>query len=146
VAKGSCLCGAIAFEFDNDGSVVAVSCSCSNCRKVSGSQYGVYLQVKLTSFRWLAGADHVATYESSPGNHRGFCRRCGSVAPVRTSYGAIRVPGGSLDEDPGIAPEAWLYSGGTVVWCEAEQAKQRFADSGPQAFWGTVIRRLHGIG
>jgi hypothetical protein len=146
MASGSCLCGAIAFEFDSEGCVVAVGCSCSNCRKISGSQYGIYLQVKIASFRWLSGADQISTYESSPGNHRGFCGRCGSVAPVRTSYGAIRVPAGALDEDPGVVPEVWIFSGSTVPWCEAEQAEQRFTDSGPQAFWGTVIRRLHGLG
>jgi hypothetical protein len=109
MAKGSCLCGAIAFEFDSAGVVVSIGCFCTNCRKVSGSQYGVYLQVKPASFRWLSGEDHVVAYESSPGNHRGFCRTCGCVAPLLTGYGAVRVPGGALDDDPGIVPDFILF-------------------------------------
>lgn len=101
---GSCLCGSLAFELDPAGIVLTTQCYCENCRKISGSQHGVYLQVKPQSFRWLAGDDTVATFESSPGNRRGFCRIYGCVAPVQTSYGAIRVPAGALDADPGIRP------------------------------------------
>jgi hypothetical protein len=102
MARGSCLCGAIAFEIDGPGVVVSVGCFCTNCRKISGSQYGVYLQVKRHSFRWLSGEDRVIAYESSPGNKRAFCGTCGSVAPIATSlsptsFGAVRVPGGALD-------------------------------------------------
>ena len=146
MAKGSCLCGAIAFEFDNDGVAWVVGCYCTNCRKVSGSQYGVYLQVRIASFRWLSGQDHVATYESSPGNNRGFCRTCGCVAPVVTAYGAVRVPGGALDEDPGLVPEVILFSDRKAGWCTADQAHQTFADVGPPEFWGGVVRKLIGTG
>lgn len=142
--RGSCLCGAITFELDAAGVVLAVGCFCTNCRKVSGSQYGVYLQVRVDSFRWVSGAEHVATYESSPGNQRGFCRTCGSVAPVRTSYGAVRVPGGALDEDPGVAPEVVLFSASKAGWCTLDAAQQTFTDAGPGEFWSGVVRRLLG--
>jgi hypothetical protein len=144
MAKGSCLCGAIAFEFDDEGVVLSVGCYCSNCRKVSGSQYGVYLQVKIGSFRWLSGEDHVAAYESSPGNQRGFCRTCGCVAPLRTSYGAVRVPGGALEEDPGFAPEVVLFTESKAGWCGVDAARDAFPDSGPPELWAGVVRRLFG--
>lgn len=148
MARGSCLCGAIAFEIDDPGVVVSVGCFCTNCRKISGSQYGVYLQVKRDSFRWLSGEDRVIAYESSPGNKRAFCGTCGSVAPIATalspaSFGAVRVPGGALDDDPGIAPAAVLFSQSKAGWCAADAASQVFADAGPQEFWGDVIRRLY---
>ena len=146
MAKGSCLCGAVAFEIDDAGVVVSVGCYCANCRKVSGSQYGVYLQVRPASFRWLSGEDHVATYESSPGNQRGFCRTCGAVAPVATAYGAVRVPGGALDDDPGVVPDVVLFDVSKAGWCTADAASRRFADVGPADFWGTVVRKLHGMG
>ena len=72
MVEGSCLCGAVSFEVDEAGIVLVVGCFCSNCRKVSGSQHGLYLQVRRGGFRWLAGEDEVAAYESSPGNRRGF--------------------------------------------------------------------------
>ena len=148
MARGSCLCGAIAFEIDGPGVVVSVGCFCTNCRKISGSQYGVYLQVKRDSFRWLSGEDRVIAYESSPGNKRAFCGMCGSVAPIATSlsptsFGAVRVPGGALDEDPGVAPDVVLFSQSKAAWCTADAASQVFSDAGPQAFWVDVIRRLY---
>ena len=146
MAKGSCLCGAISFEIDAPGVVVSVGCFCTNCRKVSGSQYGVYLQVKPDSFRWASGEDHTISYESSPGNKRAFCRTCGSVAPISTAYGAVRVPGGALDDDPGIAPEVILFSKSKAGWCGADAASQVFGDAGPGEFWSDVVRRLYASG
>lgn len=144
MTKGSCLCGAITFEIDPAGVVASVGCFCSNCRKVAGSQYGVYLQLKPGSFRWLSGEAHVVSYESSPGNTRGFCRTCGCVAPILTAYGAVRVPGGALDDDPGIAPDVLIYTQSRSGWCALDAASQRFADAGPAEFWGDVVRRLYG--
>jgi len=142
MARGSCLCGAVAFEIDDAGVVVSVACYCTNCRKVSGGQYGVYLQVRRDSFRWLAGEDRVAAYESSPGNTRAFCPMCGSIAPCHTAYGAVRVPGGALDDDPGIVPEVVLFSRSKAGWCAADAAPRVFEDTGPPAFWGGVMQRL----
>ena len=144
MAKGSCLCGTIAFELDDAGVVVSIGCFCTNCRKVSGSQHGVYLQVRRESFRWLSGEDHVVAYESSPGNKRAFCRTCGSVAPTRTFYGAVRVPGGALDDDPGVLPDVILFADSKARWCTADDASQTFPDAGPPEFWGGVVRRLLG--
>ena len=146
MAKGSCLCGAISFECDNADVVLSIGCFCANCRKVSGSQYGVYLQVKPGGFRWASGEDQVVAYESSPGNKRAFCRTCGSVAPILTAYGAVRVPGGALDDDPGVVPEVVLFAGSKASWCTAREARQIFPDAGPPEFWGGVVRRLHGLG
>ena len=144
MAKGSCLCGAIAFEIDNAGVVASVGCFCTNCRKVSGTQFGVYLQVRPGSFRWLSGEDHTVAYESSPGNQRAFCRTCGCVAPIRTSYGAVRVPGGALDDDPVHAPDVVIFSRSKAEWLTTNAASQTFADAGPPEFWGGMIRRLYG--
>ena len=88
MVKGSCLCGTVAFEVDPAGVVAVVGCYCVPCRKVSGSQYGVYYQVRRGAFRWLSGEDGVAAFESSPGNLRGHCQTCGCTAPIATAYGA----------------------------------------------------------
>jgi hypothetical protein len=144
MTKGSCLCGAVAFELDDAGIVVTVACYCTNCRKVSGSQYGVYLQVRRDCFRWVSGEDHTVAYESSPGNERAFCRTCGCVAPTPTSYGAVRVPGGALDGDPGVLPDVVLFAASTAPWCSAEKARQSFPDAGPAELWRDVVRRLFG--
>ena len=144
MARGSCLCGAVKFEIDDAKVVISVGCYCSNCRKVSGSQYGVYLQVKHDGFRWLSGEDHVVAYESSPGNQRAFCGTCGAIAPIATSYGAVRVPGGALDDDPGVTPGVLLFANSKADWCSVDATLQRFSDSGPPAFWGGIVQKLFG--
>src|SRR5579871_5972559 len=117
MVKGSCLCGCIAFEIEPAEVVLTVQCYCANCRKVSGSQFGVYLQMRPAGFRWLSGEADVDTYESSPGNRRAFCRICGCVAPILTNYGAVRVPGGALEEDPALRPDTVLHADKKAEWC-----------------------------
>jgi hypothetical protein len=146
MAKGSCLCGAVAFEFDDADVVTTVGCYCTNCRKVSGSQYGVYLQVRTRGFRWMSGQDRLVAYESSPGNHRAFCGTCGAVAPSATPYGAVRVPGGALDDDPGVPPDVLIYCGSKAEWCTADRASRTFVDAGPAEFWGAVVQKLYAGG
>lgn len=140
---GACLCGSVLFELDPAGVVLTTQCYCTNCRKVSGALSGVYLQVKPRSFRLLAGDDHVQTFESSPGNKRGFCKTCGCVAPVSTSYGAVRVPAGALDSDPGVRPNVVLHADSRALWCANEAPEHRFADSGPQEFWRKALAALY---
>jgi hypothetical protein len=132
------------FEVDEAGIAAVVACYCVNCRKVSGAQFGVYLQVRGDGFRWLSGEDKVETFESSPGNLRGHCRTCGCVAPIKTFYGAVRVPGGALDENPGLAPDVAIYERSKAGWCGAEVATQRFEDTGPPDFWRGMVARIVG--
>jgi hypothetical protein len=139
---GSCLCGAVLFQLDPAGIAASVACYCGNCRKVSGGPHGVYLQVRRTAFQWLAGESEVATFESSPGNLRGHCRQCGCAAPTETRYGAVRVPGGLLDADPGHPADVVLYDGAVAPWCEPAQDADRFVDSGTEAFWRKMIIAL----
>jgi hypothetical protein len=146
MVKGSCLCGAIAFELDPGGIVASVGCYCSNCRKVSGAEGRDYLQVKRGAFRWTSGEDDVGSFESSPGNRRGFCRRCGCVAPIAAAYGAVRVPAGLLDEDPDVRPAVTLFASRRAGWCDPGAGADRFDDVGPPEFWQTMIMRLHAPG
>ena len=142
MVKGSCLCGTVAFEVDPAGVVAVVGCYCEPCRKVSGSQYGVYYQVRRGAFRWLSGEDAVAAFESSPGNLRGHCRTCGCTAPIATAYGAIRVPGGAFDEDPGVGPDVVIFERSKAGWCGLETGVHRFEDAGTPEFWRTIFVRL----
>jgi hypothetical protein len=63
------------------------------------------------------GAASVAHRESSPGNRRAFCTRCGSVAPLAGAVFDL-VPAGLLDDDPGIRPLAHLFVGSMPPWYE----------------------------
>jgi hypothetical protein len=99
--RGSCLCGGVRYGITGPLSG-ALNCHCSMCRKAHGAAFRSRARIKATDFRWVQGEELVTYYESSPGNHRGFCRVCGSPLLSRfdadpSSYG---LPLGALDDDP----------------------------------------------
>jgi hypothetical protein len=80
--------------------------------------------VPTTAFRWTHGEELLARYESSPGNIRTFCRVCGStlasIFPAAPTE--IGLPLGTLDDDPGVRPEAHVYVGSKAPWHEITDA------------------------
>ena len=93
--KGSCLCGAVAFEVEGelpgpDG------CHCTACRKHSG-HFFVSADVPRTSLT-VHGAENVTWFQSSPKARRGFCSTCGSSLfwdPIGRDWTGIAM--GALD-------------------------------------------------
>jgi hypothetical protein len=83
--RGSCLCGKVQYEIDGP-LFEALNCHCSMCRKAHGAAFRSRARVRANHFRWVQGEDQITYYESSPGNHRGFCRICGS--PILSKFEA----------------------------------------------------------
>jgi len=102
---GSCLCHGVRYEVTGPLGPVAL-CHCSMCRKATGSAFASNAAVAVADFRIVAGAELVASYESSPGKFRHFCRTCGaplfSRDPKMPEHVRIRL--GGLDDDPGVRP------------------------------------------
>ncbi len=73
--KGSCLCGAVAFEVAGD-LPAPDACHCSQCRKSSG-HYFVSTDVPRSAVT-IHGGENVTWYRSSEKVRRGFCKICGS--------------------------------------------------------------------
>jgi len=67
-------------------------------------------------------------YESSPGNHRGFCRVCG--APILTKLDdhpdVFGLPLGALDDDPGVKPAFHVFVGSKAPWHEITDSLPQF--------------------
>ncbi len=73
--KGSCLCGAVAFDVSGDlGSVT--SCHCGMCRKTSGNFWAAF-HVK-TEQLTITKDEGLAWFRSSDYAERGFCNKCGA--------------------------------------------------------------------
>src|SRR5580704_11136558 len=104
--RGSCLCGGVKYQINGRLSG-AMNCHCSMCRKAQGSAFRSRASVKSADFEFVSGEELITFYESSPGNHRGFCRVCGS--PILSKFDAdmsvLSLPLGALDDDPGIRPQ-----------------------------------------
>ena len=109
MANGSCLCGTVKFSVSDKASNMT-HCHCSMCRKIHGSLFATYYSSSDLSFS--AGEEAVETYESSPGFMRSFCNQCGSTLPDRSTQGdgEVYVPAGLMDDDPGIRPEAHIFT------------------------------------
>jgi len=72
--RGSCHCGAVAFEADLDLASGTFRCNCSICRR---TRFWVAV-AKPESFRLLSGQDEMSEYRFGTGkNQHFFCKRCG---------------------------------------------------------------------
>jgi hypothetical protein len=132
--RGSCPCGGVRYEINGPLRGV-LNCHCSMCRKAHGAAYRTRASVKAADFGWVQGEELVTYYESTPGNHRGFCRVCGSPLISRfdfdpTVYG---VPLGALDDDPGKKPKLHVFVAHKAPWHDITDELPQFAELPPKA-------------
>lgn len=81
MTKGSCNCGAVAFEITGDVSQVIV-CHCSICRKSTGSNGIPVVIFAKKDFRWLHGEDQITRWKKPDADwQKSFCKVCGSPLP-----------------------------------------------------------------
>jgi hypothetical protein len=126
--RGSCLCGGVGYEISGPLSGV-LNCHCSMCRKAHGAAFRTRASVKAADFRWVRGEEMVTYYESSPGNHRGFCRVCGSPLLSRFDFepAVYGLPLGALDDDPGKKPKSHVFVAHKAPWYDIIDELPQFA-------------------
>jgi len=108
MARGSCLCGEVAFELVR-GAGREMDCLCSRCRRAHSSVHDSNIFVDARKFRWLRGEERVLSCGLTQDCHFGsaVCRTCGSALPrVVRSVGIVVVPSGTLEGTP---PRAQAY-------------------------------------
>lgn len=119
--KGSCLCGSVTYEIDGSFEFIG-HCHCSICRKSHGAAFASWGIVRPETFRWTSGEDFVEGYESSPGQKRCFCKRCGS--PLASAHSGVigEVVVGTVDGDPGVRPSEHIFVGSKAPWYDITDA------------------------
>jgi len=124
--RGSCLCGGLRYEIT--GRSLGINyCHCRKCRKASGTAFATNMAVAENEFAIRSGAENLASFESSPGKKRHFCRVCGSRAPGRSPDGKhYYVPAGLLDDDPGVRGAFHMFVGSKAPWFEITDELPRF--------------------
>ena len=80
------MCGAVQLEIHGPITSI-IHCHCSKCRKSSGTAYATNGFVAASDLKITAGEPLLASFESSPGKHRYFCKVCAS--PVYSSNQAL---------------------------------------------------------
>ncbi len=126
-ATGSCLCGGIRYQVRGElGAMVA--CHCSRCRKANGSAFQAVVPVATDGFELLAGAELLAGYESSPGVHRMFCRRCASPLYSRRDAmpALLRLRVGTLDTPLPAGPAMHVFVGSKADWYEIHDGAEQY--------------------
>ncbi len=132
--RASCLCQGIALEIRGEIRDL-LYCHCSMCRKSHGSAFRARGRVRTADLHWVRGEAQVRYYESSPGEHRGFCSVCGSN--ILTRFDArpkeVGLALGILDDDPGARPMCHVFVGSKAPWHEITDSLPRF-DEFPQGW------------
>ena len=112
---GSCLCGAVAFEFGGPPLRI-YNCHCSRCRRAVSGAYQTVIRANRDGFRWLTGDGLVVEYRHPGCRFQcAFCRICGARMPWARD-GRVAIPAGSLDSDPGAGPTDHIFAGSRAAW------------------------------
>jgi hypothetical protein len=132
---GRCLCGGVRFEIDGQLGPV-IYCHCSMCRHATGSSFATNASVEMEAFRIVSGGDLIKEYESSPGNRRAFCSRCGS--PLYGTFADLpsvrRVRLGALESSGGAKSVAHIWIGSKSDWFDVTDELERFDKEPPDSY------------
>ncbi len=124
---GSCLCGGVQYLLGAELGAIEV-CYCQMCRKASGGPLATNAPVGAAAFHVTAGLELLTEYESSPGERRAFCGKCGS--PIYSQQLAepavVRIRVGTINEPLNVRPAASYYTGSKCNWWEIHDGLPRF--------------------
>jgi hypothetical protein len=118
VLSGRSACNAVAYEV-SDEFVVAFNCHCSNCRALTGSAFLPWGEIEREKLRVTKGADALMVIGAADGDHAMHCRECASLLYWTARGGTyVRVPYGSLVDEPALKPTAHIFVGSKAPWYE----------------------------
>ena len=132
VLSGGCLCGGVRYQITGE-LFMAAYCHCSMCRKAHGAAFRPRALVLARHFMWTKGEDLISDYSSSVGAHRMFCKNCGSPLVARGDQhpAILNVALGTLDDDPGVRPEAHWHVASKAPWFEIKDALPQYPEFPP---------------
>ena len=127
---GSCLCGAVTFEYDGEPAAM-VNCHCSRCRRAMSAAYATMIMVGHDTFRWLSGEDQVVNYKMPEARVKGtaFCQTCGSQVPRRRDEANMQIPAGCLDDDPKGRARANIFTDSKAAWSVLDDSLPGFPEA-----------------
>ncbi|MBL4765434.1 MAG: GFA family protein [Colwellia sp.] len=124
---GSCLCGKVTFESNNNFDQFHL-CHCTQCQKTTGSAHASNLFTKPDNITWLSGFELVKRFDV-PGRaiSKSFCTECGCGVPFLSGTGkALVIPAGCLDSKPEIDPQDNIFCSEKAEWYDKAICAESF--------------------
>lgn len=115
--KGRCGCRTVEYEVA-DEFLVAYSCHCSNCRATTGSAFLPWGEIEREKFRVTKGADSLVRLRDEGGEYEMRCGMCHSLVGWTRAGAYVRVPYGTLVDEPALRPTAHMFAGSKAPWYE----------------------------
>lgn len=129
--KGSCLCGAVAYEIDQLDMPIS-HCHCRTCRKAHAAAFNSSAGVRHEHFRWLGGEENLKRFESSPGKFRMFCAECGChLVAERRGQPHLLLRVATLDDDPGEQPVMHIWCSHDAPWLKDGESIPFYGEAQP---------------
>lgn len=116
--KATCCCGNLSIETEGKPLVHAV-CHCSNCKKRTGSAFGISSYFKDSQIVNIAGESNCYEIKNERHQQRYFCKECGTTLYWKVSMlpGITGVAAGCFTT-PLSTPSHNLSSENTCAWVE----------------------------
>lgn len=119
--EGGCQCGGVRYRITGEPVFLSV-CGCEDCRKQTGSAFGMSLRVKKDDFELLSGELKTWSRSSVSGNpvDCAFCPDCGNRmwhAP-HSVPDCIHIKPGTLDDPNAFVPRYASMTSNIPDWVE----------------------------
>ncbi len=131
--RASCLCGGVAFELSAPP-LRLWNCHCRRCRKARAAAHASNLFGPAAGARFTRGEDLLTSYKIPQAERftQAFCRVCGAPMPrIDPARGLVVIPAGSLDDDPGLRPQAHIFVAAKASWWEIRDGAPQYAGYPP---------------
>jgi hypothetical protein len=141
ILSGGCLCGAVRYRVTGEVSRF-YHCHCSRCRKATGTGHASNLFLA-GSLQWERGENQVASFKLPEAERftNTFCKICGGRVPrFIDKVGVVFIPAGSLDDEPGTAPQARIFTASRASWSCDDSAVAQFSEL-PEQGNAPVLKR-----
>lgn len=133
VVRGSCLCGAVAYQVTAPFKI-AHNCHCSRCRYARSAAHASNGFTSFDAVQFVKGEEYLKSYKVPDARFftQVFCGICSSKMPrLDSERGIAVIPLGSLDDDPDIRPIDHLNVGNKAGWHKITDDLPKFDEMPP---------------
>jgi hypothetical protein len=130
--KAECACGQLSVEVEGEPALTVV-CACSQCRRRTGSAFGISAYFKDPQVLAIAGESTSATRGSDSDRtltgH--FCPHCGTTVYwyAEACPGRTGIAGGCFDDPEFPKPQFAVWAKNLAPWVGLDQHMRRFDEA-----------------